>query len=320
MDGRRFRALLEELNSLSSEQRQRLSVKLSEIEADSPLDVVDSAEGKPVCPDCESNAVIRYGCQDGLQTFKCKACGRRFNRLSKTPLSRLRHRDKWRKAVEAIEQKSTLSQMQANLEICRDTAHRWRHRFLKTLEHSGNPKLSGIVEADETFIRVSHKGKRKGMERERRKRGGQSKTKGLSLEEYHCVWIARDRTKNTAHAVSMHRDTFILKRFLEPLIAKGSVLCTDGKKGYAKFTRKKEEIQHVVLNQSKGERVKDSIYHIQNVNNYHSRLKAWLASFNGVSTKHLTSYLDWFRYSSGLKENLFKYDPDRFFKFSLNPS
>ena len=37
-------------------------------------------------------------------------------------------------------------------------------------------------------------------------------------------------------------------------------------------------------------------YHIQNVNALHSRLKAWLASFRGVSTKYLPLYLAWFRY------------------------
>ena len=30
--------------------------------------------------------------------------------------------------------------------------------------------------------------------------------------------------------------------------------------------------------------VKKGIYHIQNVNNYHKRLKDWLAHFNGVAS------------------------------------
>lgn len=43
------------------------------------------------------------------------------------------------------------------------------------------------------------------------------------------------------------------------------------------------------------QRVK-GIYHIQNVNNYHSRLKRWIDRFNGVETKYLQHYLAWFRY------------------------
>lgn len=43
------------------------------------------------------------------------------------------------------------------------------------------------------------------------------------------------------------------------------------------------------------ERVK-GLYHIQNVNNYHSRLKGWMQRFNGVATKYLDHYLSWFQF------------------------
>ena len=48
------------------------------------------------------------------------------------------------------------------------------------------------------------------------------------------------------------------------------------------------------LNLSAGERTY-GIYHIQNVNNYDSRLKTWMRRFNGVATKYLDSYLGWQR-------------------------
>jgi transposase-like protein len=319
MDGREFQRWLKGLETLTSEQRRCLSTKLEEQVEDSVEETLDLQEEKPVCPHCESEAVIRYGRRNGLQSFKCKACQKRFNRLSGTPLFRLRHKDKWRQAVESIEQKETLSQMQERLSICRDTANRWRHRLLKVLGTAGNPKLSGVVEADETFIRQSNKGQKKGLSRAPRQRGA-SKNKGLSLDEYSCVWVARDRNKQTAHHVSMHRDVSVLRRFLGPLIQPGSILCTDGKKGYAKFIRQRDGIQHVSLNQSQGQRVKDAVYHIQNANNYHSRLKGWMTSFKGVSTKYLPNYLAWFRYSSGLKEKLFPHNPDKFFKFTENPA
>ena len=43
------------------------------------------------------------------------------------------------------------------------------------------------------------------------------------------------------------------------------------------------------------QRVK-GVRHIQNVNSYHSRLKKWMDSFNGVATKYFQNYLAWFRY------------------------
>ena len=47
---------------------------------------------------------------------------------------------------------------------------------------------------------------------------------------------------------------------------------------------------------SKGIRVIKGIYHIQNVNSYHSRLKGWLSRFKGVATKYLSNYLHWFEF------------------------
>ena len=44
------------------------------------------------------------------------------------------------------------------------------------------------------------------------------------------------------------------------------------------------------LNARQGAR-KRGIYHLGNVNGYHSRLKRWIAPFNGVSTKYLPNYL-----------------------------
>ena len=62
----------------------------------------------------------------------------------------------------------------------------------------------------------------------------------------------------------------------------------------AKILVNAANILHVSLNLSAGERTW-GIYHIQNVNNYGSRLKTWMRRFNGVATKYLDSYLGWRR-------------------------
>ena len=70
-----------------------------------------------------------------------------------------------------------------------------------------------------------------------------------------------------------------LSAALEPVIAKTAVLVSDGAAAYCAFASK-AGLAHVPLNLSAGERVK-GIYHIQNVNNYDSRLKSWMRRFNG---------------------------------------
>jgi hypothetical protein len=42
------------------------------------------------------------------------------------------------------------------------------------------------------------------------------------------------------------------------------------------------------------EYVKKGIYHVQHVNQTAKDLKKWLKDFNGVSTKFLQNYLNWY--------------------------
>lgn len=44
------------------------------------------------------------------------------------------------------------------------------------------------------------------------------------------------------------------------------------------------------------------IYHIQHINAFHSNFKAFLQKFRGVSTKHLNSYLKWFKWIELFKD------------------
>ena len=52
---------------------------------------------------------------------------------------------------------------------------------------------------------------------------------------------------------------------------------------------------HEILNYSKKERVKTGVFHIQNVNAYHSRLHKWMKILNGLATKDLLNRLVFFR-------------------------
>ena len=70
------------------------------------------------------------------------------------------------------------------------TAFRWRHRFLEALSLDKPKNLSGIVEGDETFILESFKGKRSGIPRASRKRGGKAAKRGLCAEQIPVI-VAR---------------------------------------------------------------------------------------------------------------------------------
>lgn len=86
-------------------------------------------------------------------------------------------------------------------------------------------------------------------------------------------------------------------------------LCSDGFRPYIKFAQSNDLI-HKRLNVAAGVQVIEKVFHIQNVNAYHSRLKSWMGRFHGVATKYLESYLGWFRFldtnQNPNKNNLFK--------------
>ena len=169
----------------------------------------------------------------------------------------------------------------------------------------GTGEVDGLVEADECYLRYSYKGnhsksKRFKMPRPARKRGGESVGKrGLSSEQV-CVGTALDRTGNILIGmIGTGRAKYDnLKRFFEGRIAPHSILCTDSAHGYGKLTEQLD-LEHKAIPSG---RHKDGIYHIQHINAFHSNLKAFLQKFRGVSTKHLYSYLMWFKWVELFKD------------------
>ena len=101
--------------------------------------------------------------------------------------------------VHLISEGQSLAKAAERCQIDPSTAFRWRHRFA-ALNHDKPKRLSGIVEADETFILESFKGRRAGLARLARRRGGKAAKRGLSAEQIPVV-VARDRSGATFDAV-----------------------------------------------------------------------------------------------------------------------
>mgnify|MGYP001413768698 CR=1 FL=1 len=245
------------------------------------------------CPQCNKPGAIRRGIVDGLQRYSCNHCRRTFNAITGTSVSGLRKKDKWLKYCEALKEGLTLEKAAEHCGIHPRTAFRWRHRFLKLFSDNKSTKLNGIVEADETFFLESCKGQKE-LPRPARQRGEKATRPGLSGEQI-PVLIARDRSGETFDAVLEGLSKEQLGAALKPVLGNDVLLCTDGSRAF-KAMAKDAEIEHQAVNLKAGIRVKDHVYHVQNVNAYDSRLKGWLRRFNGVATRYLGSYLGWRRF------------------------
>src|SRR5271157_3837076 len=143
------------------------------------------------CPRCGALDVRPWGEARGLPRYRCVECRKTFNPFTGTPVAGLHNKDRWLDQARALIEGESLAKTAERCRIHPSTAFRWRHRFLAALNLDKPKSLSGIVEADETFILESLKGRRGGLARPARRRGGKAAKRGLSAEQIPVV-VARD--------------------------------------------------------------------------------------------------------------------------------
>lgn len=272
---------------LSREQKDELMKLILTEEMNSTTDKV------VYCPECGSFHLIKNGKAKGHQRFICADCKTHFTEYKNT-IFNLTKKDLtiWKSYIKMMFDGYTIKQIAEELKICIQTSFRWRHKVLSVLENKFmNDTLSGIVEVDETLILLSHKGKHiEGIKG--RKRGGVSNYRGQSHEQQ-GILVAIDRKHNVVSEV-YGCGKISSKNVIDILngrIAEKSIIISDGCGAYNDFANKNNFKLIKLVNEHRR-----GIYHINNVNNYHSLLKDFLRGFKGVSTKYLTKYLAWYKF------------------------
>lgn len=290
-----FERFLKQVGQLSARQRGCLieALRQTGCESQAAACIERQFESAPQCPHCKGERIHRHGHADGLQRYRCRACGKTFNALTGTPLTKLRHKAKWLCYVEQMLSSQTVRRAARETGVHRNTSFRWRHRFLAWAKNDRPTHLHGITEADETYFLESEKGARN-LQRRARKRGGVASKRGISSEQV-CVLIARDRTGQTVDFVTGKGPVTKaqLRECLPPVLDEDALLVSDANASYHYFAQE-AGISHESVNLSAGTRVKGA-FHVQNVNAYHSRLRQWIERFHGVATHYLTNYLGWRR-------------------------
>ena len=249
--------------------------------------------GRFGCPHCGGDEIRPWGKAGGKPRYRCTSCRKTFNPLTGTPLAGLHHQDRWPDQARALIAGETVAKAAERCKVAYTTAFRWRHRFLSALNLDKPLCLSGIVEADETFILESFKGKRRDLPRASRKRGGKAAKRGLSAEQIPVI-VARDRTGATIDAVLPRLDAASITAALGQVIIRPAELCCDGGAAITAFARRARVKVHVLPAPGTPKPEAPDL-HINNVNAYHGRLKEWMRRFHGVATKNLPSYLSWRR-------------------------
>ena len=260
------------------------------------------------CPHCKERNYFKYGKDKGCQRFKCKDCGKTFTEFTGTWLDGLHKKSQAEEYIEHMIAGDSLDNISKQMGINKKTAFDWRHKILSALDQDSGKEMEGVVESDETFFEDSAKGNQT-LDRKGRKRGKSSKTKdkknrGIS-DNKAAVIVTSDRkgTLNMCVATMGRIGKEDIIRSLETPLPESSILCTDGHVSYKGFALD-NRLKHVILRSDLKQFVKHGVYHIQNVNSIHNRLKKWIDNtFWGVSTKYLQNYLGWFRIKENLKES-----------------
>lgn len=290
----KWQHLFEHLHSLTTPQRLVVCCFMSElVNGERITALIDQiARASPSCPRCQGKVIYRHGMANGLHRYRCQSCGRTFNGLTGTPLARLRLKTKWLAYFDCLRDAAcTVKSAALKVAVHANTSFRWRHRFLQWAKLDRPAKLTGIAEADETFLLESQKGSKQ-VSRAPRHRGGMAGKRGISDEQVN-IEIARDRGGQTFDFIG-GRGALTAKALHSSLKARlqaDVLLVSDANAAYRAFARE-ANIAHCTVN-SRQHRGLDGAIHLQNVNAYHGRFKDWLHHFRGVATKYLENYLGW---------------------------
>ena len=286
------------LDELLQEQELQGQI-LSEAEQE-----ISKTRNKKPCPKCKSTNVQKRGKQKGVQMYRCKDCEKWYSETTGTPLYDIKLKSKWQAYVRCMEQGMPIKKIAKELEISIQTSFDWRHKILSSLSELIPEKLSSEVECDELELTQSNKGS-KNLTREPRKRGNDFKRN--QEEEVTVVQIVtaveRKGAKYLRAVASKRLSKEEIKKALDGKLSEGATLITDKHPSYKAFAKDNPSIKHKALLAKEHVDKNDKTIHLQKVNNVHSQLRKFLRPFNGVSSKYLQNYLNWFAYAAQIRDS-----------------
>ena len=254
------------------------------------------------CPKCNGTNIIKNGHKNETQRYKCKECNTFFSISTKTLSSHIKiNFNILITIMKNMLDGKNLEDTSKDTKISIREVYNIRIKIMDTLKiFREKTILSGIIEMDEKYISLSFKGTRKDkMPRESKKSSHDNTASGISKEDV-CILGAIDENDNLLLIVSGLASAGIkdLKNGYDGLIKEGSTIITDEKKSYIKFA--KDNKLNLKQIKSGNHSTKDG-YNINTLNQVFSELDKYIANFNGLSTRHLQQYLDFFVYRKHLR-------------------
>ena len=204
------------------------------------------------CPNCNSNLKVKNGKRsNGIQEYKCKECNTKFTAFTGTILEKTKwHYEIWLKVLEMTINNYSIERIVNVLEkdynctnINPKTIWQWRLKLVHAIAELPMPKLKGVIQIDETFVRESQKGSRELVSyingEKRTPRYGKAPSKyGITGAEFATITTAIDNRGYSVCMVSglgrLSDDIFydLFNDYLDNPI----FICTDANKVYSKYS------------------------------------------------------------------------------------
>jgi transposase-like protein len=308
-----FRRLIKQLDDLSPAQVQDASRRITEVrrKTEAIIEIEARAQSSEQCPYCRHRERQKWGrTRTNIQRYRCHGCRRTFTGRTGSKIQHLHRPDLLLEVARDMlgnKSPSSIRELSRSLDLNKHTIWRWRMIILSALHGVSSETFKGIVEADETYQRESRKGSREWVRHLRNSssfpkpprlrwyeygKKGVPKMRGLSRWQLPILTVA-DRSGAQRFQRIPGRSNGAIHMALSPFVARDAVLCSDRLPGYAAFARS-VGIEHIVVKAKPGQKTACGTYHIQNINNLHSRYKDFTRPFCGPASKYLPSYLHWF--------------------------
>jgi transposase-like protein len=229
----------------------------------------------------------------GRRTYACAWCGTQISPTAGTIFHKSETSLKsWFFAMFLMSSSKNgvaAKELERQLGVTYKCAHRMGHKIRQLMQNDGG-MMSGIVEADETFIgglsKNMHKGKRKV-----RGTGGIGKTPVIGVLE---------RGGNVQAKVVGDITSQTLLSNIADNVEKGTTVCTDEWCGYNPLT--KAGLKHQRVSHGAREYVRNNV-HTNSIEGFWSQLKRSInGTFHHVSKQHLQSYVNEFVYRYNLRQ------------------
>ena len=237
--------------------------------------------------------------------YKCNDCNKWYSETTGTPLYDIKLKSKWQAYLNCMEQRMPIKKIAKELGISIQTSFDWRDKILSSLEQFVPVELSLEVECDELELALSNKGS-KSLERKPRKRGSDFKP-NQDTDEITTVQVVtavqRNGEKYLKAVASKRLSKEEIVKALDGRLADNATLITDKHPSYKAFAKDNPKIKHKALLTKEHVDKNDKTIHLQKVNNVHSQLRTFLRPFNGVSSKYLQNYLNWYAYVDKIRNS-----------------